>query len=312
MFILLLLLVSPFLATGLSQDTHSISVIKGVVTTDETLEGNHLTVNLIDTAGHKSVDRAFVAGDGNFEFHAVRPGSYQVELTAPSGETISKTMQTLNSYVDRIELKLPVRENKAGPTGTVSVRQLQLSEKAKRIFAQAQKASAARDYTKANGILRGALKEDSAIGYARLNMGANYMKADQPASAIPEFQEAVRLMPDDVMSRTNLALAFLWTRKLDEAEVAARGALAIDRNCAKAQWALGAILLANGLHVEEGLENLRLASREIPRARVMVAQYYAQRGQKDAAARELREYLAKASGADKASAEQWLSKLVAK
>jgi hypothetical protein len=45
---------------------------------------------------------------------------------------------------------------------------------------------------------------------------------------------------------------------------------------------------------------------------VVLAQFYERSGQKDAAARELREFLPQASGEDRAKVERWLSNLAAK
>jgi thioredoxin-like negative regulator of GroEL len=75
---------------------------------------------------------------------------------------------------------------------------------------------------------------------------------------------------------------------------------------------MGSILLEKGSQVEEALEDLRIASREIPKARVMLAMYYERSGQKDEAARELRAFLPQASSEERIKVEQWLSKLVAK
>jgi hypothetical protein len=75
---------------------------------------------------------------------------------------------------------------------------------------------------------------------------------------------------------------------------------------------MGWTLLAKGSKLEEGVEDLRFASREIPRARMALAQFYEKTGQKDAAVRELREFLPQASVEDRAAVEQWISKLAAK
>lgn len=292
-----------------------ISSVRGVVDADEPLAGNHLTVRLTEEISRKAVDRAFVGGDGSFEFHNVAPGSYTVELAASSGEAILSLTVSLNTAGDRIELRLPGRENNAqAPAGTVSVRELQhpLSAKSKRRFAAAQKASEKGEYLKAVEILRGALTDPAAEPFARMNIGVAYVRAGQAGPAVPELTEAVRLMPDDAVARTNLAYALLLTRHVDEAEEEARRALRIDKNNSKARWVLGSILLAKGTRVEEGVEDLRFASRDIPKARVALAQFYEKTGHRDLAVRELREFLPQASDQDRATVERWLSKLAAK
>jgi tetratricopeptide (TPR) repeat protein len=292
-----------------------ISSVRGEVASDEPLTGNRLVVNLTESITRKAVDRAFVAGDGSFEFRNVPPGSYSVELAASSGDAIFNMTVNLNSSGDRIELRLPAGENKAGaPAGTVSVRELQhpLSAKSKRMFAAAQKASEKGEYLKAVEILRSALNDPAAEPYARMNIGVAYIRAGQAGLSVPELLEAVRLMPDDAVARTNLAYALMLTRRVEEAEEEARQALRLDKNNSKARWVMGSILLAQGSHVGEAVEDLRFASREIPKARVLLAQFYERTGQKAEAVRELREFLPQASNEERAKVEQWLSKLVAK
>jgi len=290
-----------------------ISSVRGVVAADEPLTGNHLVVSLMEAATRKAVDRAFVGADGTFEFRNLPSGSYIAELAVSSGDPILSLTVSLNTSGDRIELRLSGHKAVL-PTGTVSVRELQhpMSAKSKRMFAAAQKASEKGEYLKAVDILRGALTDPAAEGYARMNIGVAYVRAGEAATAVPELKEAARLMPGDAVARTNFAYALLLARRVDEAEVEARGALRLDKNNSKARWVLGSILLAKGSRVEEGVEDLRFASREIPKARVLLAQFYERTGQKAEAVRELREFLPQASDQERKTVEQWLSKLTAK
>jgi Tfp pilus assembly protein PilF len=292
-----------------------ITSVRGAVASDELLTGNHLVVSLIESVTRKPVDRAFVAGDGTFEFHNVPTGSYTVELGVSSGDPILSSTVSLNTSGDRIDLQLPKRENKAGgPAATVSARELRhpLSAKSKRMFTAAQKASEKGEYLKAIDMLRSVVNEPAAEPFARMNIGVAYIRAGQPAPAVPELRQAVRLMPDDAVAHTNFAYALLLTGRLDEAEAEGRHAVRIDNNNFKARWVMGSILLAKGSRVEEGVEDLRFASREIPKARVQLAQFYERNGQRAEAVRELREFLPQASDQDRATVERWLTKLSAK
>jgi hypothetical protein len=310
------LLFVAFLADAcIAQDAHLISVVKGMVITDESLAGSHLVVNLMEVMSHKPLGRAYVALDGSFQFRDVPSGSYTVELATQNGETIQQDTITINSGGGEIDIRLPVRENKPGPTtGTVSVQQLKhpVTAKSKRILADAQKASLKGEYLKTVEILKGALNDPAALPHARMNIGVAYLMAGQVAPAIPELQEAARLMPEDAVVRTNLAYALLLNKQLDAAETEGRLALQLDRNNSKARWVMGWVLLDKGSKLEEGVEDLRFASREIPKAKMALAQFYERTGQKDAAVRELREFLPQASVEDRAAVEQWISKLAAK
>jgi tetratricopeptide (TPR) repeat protein len=288
--------------------------VKGVISTNESLLANHLVVNLTDAVSHRPVGRAYVVGDGSFEFRDVPAGNYSVTLLTQNGDVIAEQSANINTAGDEIEIQLPGRNNPAGGTGKVSVRQLQhpISAKSKRIFQEAQRAGEAGDYSKEISILQGALQDPAATPYARMNIGVAYMKLGQTALAIPELRDAARLMPEDAMAHTNYAYALLLRRRIEEAEVEGRRALQLDRGSAKTRWVLGSILLIKGSQLEEAVDDLHFASREIPKARVTLAQYYAHKGEKDAAVRELREFLPRASVEERATVEQWLSKLAAK
>jgi tetratricopeptide (TPR) repeat protein len=308
---LLVALVPP----GIAQDSRTISLVKGTVSAEEPMAGSHLVVNLIETMSRKALAHCYVGVDGSFEFRDVQPGAYTFELTTPGGDPVHQETMNLSAGANQIEIRLPARKDKAGTvTGTVSVYQLQhpLSAKAKRMFIEAQKASAAGEYLKEIQILRGALNDASAEPYARMNIGAAYVRAGRASLAVPELLEAVRLMPDDAAARTNLAYALLLTGGIDAAEQEGRRAMRIDRNNSKTRWVMGSILLAKGSSVEEGVEDLRFASRELPKARIALAQFYERSGQKEAAVRELREFLPEASGAERVTVEQWLLKLAVK
>ncbi len=304
MFLLTLLVAVPLLA----QEMRTIPVVSGTVRTEESLLGNRLSVTLIDSVGLRTVERSAVSNDGSFEFHNIAPGSYRAELTS-GGDCLDRAMVNLNSSLDRIELRLEQHAAKK-PGGVVPAGLLRLSAKSKRILEKAQRAAAVGEYQKSIAILRGALDDPAAAPYARINIGANYLRAGQPSAAIPEFQEAARLLPGDAMAHSNLAFALLLLRKPEEAEQEARTAVNLDRHNAKAHWVLGSILLSRGS--DEAVGSLRLAAREFPRARVMLAQYYERRGQSSQAANELRAFLPEASSKERPAVEQWISRLAAK
>ncbi len=310
-----LLFLAILVYPAVAQDSHNISVVKGAIASDEPLLGTHLTVNLIPVLTRRPLGRSYVANDGTFEFQNVPAGSYTVEIASASGDPIQIETVNLTAAGDRIDLKLAGRANKPEAAGgTVSVHDLQhpMTAKSKRLFGDAQKASVKGEYEKEIRILRSALIDPSAVPYARMNIGVAYIRAGQAANALPELQEAVRLIPGNATARINFAYALLMTKRIDMAEAEGRRALQLDRNNAKARWVMGSILLSKGSHIEEAVEDLHRASREIPEARMMLAQYYERRGQKDAAARELREFLPQASPDDRVKVEQWLSRLLAK
>jgi len=306
-----LLFFAVFLIPGIAQDSRVLSLVEGKVVSDEPLSGNYLIVTLTDSAYHREIARTYVRADGGFEFRNVSPGAYTLEIGVPGGDTIQQQIVNIEGSRDALEIRLPSRGNKAAGGGTVSVQQLQhpISAKSKKIFETAQKISATGDYLKEIEILRHALNDAPAVPYARMNIGVAYLRMGQAGQALPELQEAARLMPEDAVAHTNLAYALLLTQRLAESEAECRRALQIDRNNSKARWVMGSVLLRQGSHEQEAVEDLQFASRDIPKARMILAQFYARSGQKDAAVRELRAFLPQASGEDRANVERWLSNL---
>src|SRR5271155_4483109 len=184
----------------------SIPSVRGVVVSDEPLAGNRLVVNLTDSISSKAAGRAFVGGDGSFEFRNLAPGTYTAELCAAGSDPILSLTVILNTIGDRIEMRIPGPENKsAGPAATVSARELRhpMSAKSKRMFADAQKASEKGEYLQAIEILRGALNDPGAEPFARMNIGVACLRSGQTAAAVPDLMEAARLLPEDAMARTN-------------------------------------------------------------------------------------------------------------
>jgi Flp pilus assembly protein TadD len=299
----------------LAQESRVIPTVKGTLNSEGPLLGNRIAVTLTDSLSHRETYRAFVNTDGGFEFRDLPAGTYLLEVATANGDAIVQQIVQINSSADHIDIRLPESQNKpVAGSGTISVQQLQhpLSSKSKKLLAAAEKESASGDYLKAIEILRGALNDPAAVPYARMNIGVAYIRAGQPMAAVAELREAVRLMPNDSVAHANLAYALILTKQMDAAEPECRKAIDLDRSNARARWLMGSILLNKGSHAEEAVEDLRFASREIPKARMMLAQYYERNGQKDAAARELREFLPQASGQDRAAVEQWLSKLTTK
>ncbi len=295
-----------------AQDTKSIQTVRGEIQTDDATLEPHLAVQLQGVTGLSSVQRAYVHSDGSFEFHDVPPGSYVLRVLRAPEESVIELFVNVMGASDTLQVRLPKQDAAShGRAGTVSVRQLQhpVSKNAIHAFAKAQHYSDAGDHSKAIAELRQVLADPSAEGYAHANLGAEYLRAGQPDAAIAELEESIRLVPDSATAHTNLAYAYSVTRNLQRAEEEARRALQINRSYAQAHYLLGHILLTRGTGPDEGVENLKVARREIPKARIVLAQFYARRGQKEAARQELQEFIGEATGEDRTRAERWLSEL---
>ena len=128
----------------------------------------------------------------------------------------------------------------------VSVEELQhpLSGKALKMMRRAANFAAMGRHDKAIEQLQAALKEPSAVPYAHSLLGQEYLKTNQVPVAIPELEEAVKLLPHNVANHSNLGYALFLTGDLDAGEREVRQALALDRQNSKTQHVLDQILHA--------------------------------------------------------------------
>lgn len=197
-----------------------------------------------------------------------------------------------------------------GQSAVVSVNQLRrpVSARAKKIFGQAIKLFKAGEYPKAIALLQTTVKDKSATPFSHLLIGSIYLKTGELQLAMPQLREAVDMMPGNSDARTYLACAMLLSGQSEAAEEQVRHALQLDDTNLKSWCVLGAILVHKG-KTEEGIEDLRLATRAIPNARLILADYYELHDRIDAAASELREYVLESSGEDKVMAREWLMRL---
>jgi tetratricopeptide (TPR) repeat protein len=197
----------------------------------------------------------------------------------------------------------------AGITGTVSAQSLAKppSKNALKYLTKAEHYSQAGNSAKAIEILRSAPMDPAGAPYLHSRLGTEYLKAGQFALAAPELEEAARLLPREPIHHSNLAYVYKVLGQYERAEKEARLALTLDDSSAKAHFLLGSILIEHKSGLEEAVTNLKFARAEVPSARFLLAQVYLYTGHRDAAAREMQDYLSVATEAQRFAAEQWLT-----
>jgi tetratricopeptide (TPR) repeat protein len=223
--------------------------LMGEVRGDTSGQMNGLEVQLYDLQHHDVVARAFVSGDGRFQFSHVVPGSYAIRLKSSSGaDSILEEYRQVDSAGSPLILQLPERAANHPISGVVSLHDLQHppSKHAVQSAIEAQKYSKANDYPHAIEKLEEAIRIDPSYRDAHTNLGAQYAHAGRPADALMEFRRAFEIGPPDSIICSNLAWAHLATHQFTEAEVFARKALAMDPANAKAQYLLDQSLLMKG------------------------------------------------------------------
>ena len=174
--------------------------------------------------------------------------------------------------------------------GTVSVAELRhpLSRLGASLIGRAQQYARAGNHTKAIEVLKEALVEGSALGYARSILGVEYLKIGDLRAAIANLKEAVTLLPWLVANHSNLGYALCQSgdRKVGEREL--REAIKGNKTTPEPHFVLGVILLDRG--EQEAKDHLLLA-HNITGARLALAVYYERRGEMSSAQQELKEYL---------------------
>jgi tetratricopeptide (TPR) repeat protein len=175
---------------------------------------------------------------------------------------------------------------------TISVNELLISPPAVKEFRRSEKADRSGDYRAAIAHLQKALRIEPKFVQAHNNLGANYLELKDYESAVKEFEKAIELDAKLEEPHRNLGLGLFLLGRYHEAELITREALILSPERNVARYTLGRILAAEGSSSSEAEQLLRRAMPELPEARLPLAQVLLQRCANDAAAAELRAYLA--------------------
>ncbi len=194
-----------------------------------------------------------------------------------------------------------------GPTVSVEELRHPLSGKGRRMIDRAQRYSRSGDYSKAIEELNQALKEPSAVPYARMILGYVYLKLRRVPEAVQELEEVTVLLPRLPAGHSNLGYALCATGKPERGLQEVETALALDSRLLKARFLKGVILLDRESREHDGWENLQLAQREVPGAHLALALYYARHGQNEAAQQQLQDFARKDVNVTLAQAQEWLT-----
>lgn len=225
--------ISSWLALGRAQ----MPSVRVEISNAAGMEGD-LVVCLLDFTSHERVQYGALSQGGTFQFDGVPPGAYILRVVRLPDQTISEEIVQLHGGAF-LTLRVPEGAPRT-PGGTVSKEQLQhpLSKKGAKMIVQAQQYARAGRHDKAVEQLQAALREPSAVPYARSILGVEYLKLGNAAAALPELEEAVRLLPHDVADRSNLGYALFVLGQKERAEQEVRRALELDPRNPKARYLL--------------------------------------------------------------------------
>ena len=122
-------------------------------------------------------------------------------------------------------------QDEATRAGTISAELLRhpLSAQAREMITRALRTAQAGDHLSAIEQLTKALaKHPESAAWIQPWLGVEYLKTDQPESAIQALEQAVLLLPRDPINRSNLGLSFASTGQYDRAAQELRRALKLD------------------------------------------------------------------------------------
>jgi tetratricopeptide (TPR) repeat protein len=233
-----------------------------------------LTVQLYDVSRHETLTTSEIKGDGAFEFRGATPGSYLLTVTNERGETVYQNSVSVGEPgMPPLIIHLP--ESLAGSrasqpvAGAISVRQLQHppTRKALNAAVQAERFSAARDYSKAAAALEKAVAISPDYADAHTNLGAMYFRLGRYHDSIAETERSIAIAGATAPKLCNLAFAQVLLGSDANALDAARAALKVQPNDPRAHFIVGLVLFLSHGPVDEMRSHLEFAARTLPEAR---------------------------------------------
>lgn len=270
-----------------------------------------LIVELFDLESHRVVDRVSATLGGGFEFRDLRPGSYELRVTGSGGTVVCRDLVTLTTIGHHVTLRLPEQRREQPVSGTVSLARLRhkVPVSAQREVERALAAEKKGEREASVAHFEKAIAIDPGWMEARNSLGARYLRLNRFEQAVEQFREALALDQTAALVHANLGVAYLHLRRFPEAEQAARQGLRYDSTSYRSRYVLGLALDMEGRKAGEALENLTVAARQFPRARVVAAHILVREGERVRAVGELKEYLRSHSAEDRQAVEAWLAKL---
>ncbi len=198
----------------------------------------------------------------------------------------------------------------AGTSGqnTVSVTQLRhpLSRKGMRLIKKVESYLKIGQRAKAKEQLAEAMKEPSAAPYAHAILGTEYLRDGKPAAAIPELEDAARVLPiAGVHSNLGYALCLTGHGKRGQQEL--EEALRLDGDSPQTRFLIGIILLNQKSQAQEAQYNLKMAQDRVRSAHLGLAVCDILKGEMDAAQKQVRQYLGPERENEFFVAWQWVS-----
>lgn len=203
----------------------------------------------------------------------VIPPYFDSAFTASSGRGSRATRQVVSS------------------NSTVSIEDLKVPAAAQKELARFQHRFQTGNLPEAVKHLEKAVTIYPQIASAHQNLGVCYLRWGEYEKAVREFERASQINPHLIQPPLALAEADLVLKRYADAERAARRALDVDPENAKGRYLLGKTLAMQDQDTPEMEQLLRESFEQYPGAHLALAHILLNRGSKDEAALQLRDYV---------------------
>jgi tetratricopeptide (TPR) repeat protein len=241
---------------------------------------------------------------GEFRFKDVPPGSYTLSIYVPGTGEMLQTVEITESFADEegrvvkgfsFDQETLQEQSRIVNSGVVSVRELSIPRKAKGEFRKAQDRLRDRKVDEAIELLKRAVELAPQFMEAMNNLGTIYFQKGEFQVAEDYFRQALAVEPEAFEPMVNLGGVLLATGSAHEAieyNQRAQELRPLDA-LANAQLGLCYFRLGEFTQALEYLEKTKeLDPAHFSNPQLTIARIHLRRAQRDAAVRELEDFLA--------------------
>jgi tetratricopeptide (TPR) repeat protein len=155
--------------------------------------------------------------------------------------------------------------------------------------------------------MNNAIRLDPEFVSARNNLAVLYLRLNNPEPAVAQLEEAIKIDPRNPATVINITVGYICVKRYEAAARTAREALALDRGDNLPKLLLGAALVLQGKFTEEAYRCLQGNGDQYPLSHFLIARILIARNDGEGARAELKKYLWSNKPAESVTANKWLS-----
>jgi tetratricopeptide (TPR) repeat protein len=237
-------------------------------------------------------------------------------VVSGSGQILHQQIVSITPGMQTLTVRIPAPPSSANRvTGPNSISFAQLQHKvpgpALKLYNKAEQAAAKHNLPQARDYYRQALALDPEYVDAYIELGATESALGEHAESAKLYRKALEIAPEHPIALSNLSIVLAKLHQFQEAGEVARRALKVAPGSGRVHYILAACLIEEHGDIDEAIDHLQKSASEVPSARLIASDLLAQRGKRDAAVRQLEEYLLVAAPGDagRSKAEARLAEL---